>query len=478
LRLIPIQAEYNYQFEEEEPPVEVTEAIVEVQALPNGDNAMQVVQETITETAENGHTNGVITEQHQQQDQMQLLPPPLPPRPKIYDMDLERMHSELYRDKYLTPDDFLDDVRKIVHNANVYQRDDPDRFYKAQAMYTATELSCQDFDPQFRLECQRMAGREHLRREERKQKALEKEKERQKDQPSTPPNTRRSARQNGSLLELQITDPVRLERQLKRQRSHGASGSEHEEEANGVDENGEPLAKRTKTQDNGAQLEDERDPLDIMSQATPQRQPSVLLSGSNDGIATPTAMHPSTTPPFVFGPKSQVPDISPLPPSGFDPHLLNPAPDAFLNAGLQGHNNPANAMDVDELPQLHVQPPSSPAAGSRQRTPLRKSKSRSPAPVHEAPKEPTPPPPPRSPTPVYPDFYVDSGLLEQLKGALWSETERLTVEQLEQLRAMLLAAVWRHRQEWNRNALVRELQDTIGDFVQQVHNDASDSLPE
>ena len=41
-------------------------------------------------------------------------------------MDLERMNVELYERRYLTLDDFLDDIRKIVHNVTVRINKDPE----------------------------------------------------------------------------------------------------------------------------------------------------------------------------------------------------------------------------------------------------------------------------------------------------------------------------------------------------------------
>lgn len=75
--------------------------------------------------------------------------------PTLYDMDLERMHVDLYRGKYLTIQDILEDIHKIVENAATRQHEDLDRLYKAQAMLTAAEVSMHDFDPQLRLECKR-----------------------------------------------------------------------------------------------------------------------------------------------------------------------------------------------------------------------------------------------------------------------------------------------------------------------------------
>jgi len=80
----------------------------------------------------------------------------------------------------------------------------------------------------------------------------------------------------------------------------------------------------------------------------------------------------------------------------------------------------------------------------------------------------------RTPTPL-PEFHVDDSLLYSLKGALRDTTGSLTVEQLEQLRATCLGCIWRHRSEWDRDTLVRELKDAVQEFVEEVAGDLSDS---
>ncbi|KAJ4491025.1 hypothetical protein J3R30DRAFT_169989 [Lentinula aciculospora] len=159
-----------------------------VEIMSNG--AMDVVHETIQSQPEqapsmNGqHLNGITEDPQTVFNPDPLLPQPpldaqsLPqrspspiPQPTLYDMDLEKMHQLLYKDRYLTPSEFLDDVRKIVHNTSMYSHRDPDRHYKAQAMLTTTEVSMQDnFDLTLREECERMAGRERKRRAEWKMK--------------------------------------------------------------------------------------------------------------------------------------------------------------------------------------------------------------------------------------------------------------------------------------------------------------------
>jgi hypothetical protein len=62
----------------------------------------------------------------------------------------------------------------------------------------------------------------------------------------------------------------------------------------------------------------------------------------------------------------------------------------------------------------------------------------------------------RSPTPLS-DFRVDEHQLSTLQYDLCSKTAQLSVE--------LLGCIWRHRTEWDRDDLVRELKDTLKEFL-------------
>jgi hypothetical protein len=81
-------------------------------------------------------------------------------------MDLERMHDELYRGRYCTPQDFLDDVAKISRNAKAWAHKDLDILHQSQCMYTFAEVSILKFDPTLRMDCERMAVQERKRHEE------------------------------------------------------------------------------------------------------------------------------------------------------------------------------------------------------------------------------------------------------------------------------------------------------------------------
>ena len=163
-------------------------------------------------------------------------------RPPLFDMDLDRMHTELYRGHYLTPQDFMDDVRKIVHNAEVRSHEDLDRLHKAQAMYTAAEVSLLEFDATFKMECERMKARERMRREERmkeREKERGKDKDKEKEQEDLANGNRRATRSAGPVADLvTMTDPVKLERRLKRQRDAAENGGQSRDTSASAEEGG------------------------------------------------------------------------------------------------------------------------------------------------------------------------------------------------------------------------------------------------
>lgn len=473
------QEEYDFEaFENAYAHVETVITTAETQTGSNG--VIEIVdQQRITEQGPsdvvNGiHPDGQLPAQEQQQQQQQMLAA-IPEQPVLFDMDLERMHVDLYKGKYLTPHEFLDDVGKIVHNADVMMNEDPDRLYKAQAMFTATEVSIHEFDPGLRLECERMAPRERQRREEfRKSKGKGKPKA---DDAIHPVGTRRSARHNGQQPELSITDPLKLERKLKRQRSNEEGADSH---ASSEDDRGAKRSKMSVTDD------DDRDPLDVVGPESTQRPATVRFANDVQNIQG----HGDQETPMV-GQEQYEPQFPPSPTprktAGFDAFLLNPAPLAQPDYSTA----PPLPSLMDTIAQ--ASPPSIPVPSTSfqpmDTQPLAQNPvaqaSCSPIPVHSEPlpSQSTSEVPPdhqpmiieRTPTPPPPDFHVNDDLLHSLQSGLRDTTGALNVEQLEQLRATCLGCVWRHRTEWDRDSLVRELKDVVKEFVDEVAEDALDS---
>ncbi|KAL5530834.1 YTA7 [Sanghuangporus sanghuang] len=514
--------------------------------------------------------------------------------PQIFEVDLESMNVDLYKGKFLTPAMFLDEVGKIVHNAEVRAYEDRDRLHKAQAMYTAAEVSIQEFDPAFRLECERMAGRELKRREQRR---LEKEKRksragsRERDGEGSVNGhgngsggenggaLRRSARNNGLAPELGITDPLLLERRLKRHRSQDVNGDAHGsgEENAGTDRD----SKRSRLDAVPEVPEDDHDELDLVGPNSSQPRPvAAVRFAQTVSESLPTTPSRAPSHPNVNGPMNlpqlsleTIPEVSSeLRPrtfgSGFDPDLLNPmsptpaqplpsvhnlftspsavaaiqyhAPNNFgaemMNSGSpsmfqpmmqdQTHNVPPNDfhmfdpnmvnmpmsvsvplhggqdnlfmssgplpdatnpmfvplanMNIDGTP-LHQSIPSfHQTVDISQHTsvttsehvaqpgvPTMEATAESAANAMEIVRSP-PAEPPRTPSPPPPPFHISPDLLSSLGSKLVEETDKLNVEQLEQLRATCLNVIWRHRQEWDRDGCVRELLDVLKEFVEEV----------
>jgi hypothetical protein len=455
------------------------------------------------------------------------LPPQPPPAverqpevPKLFNMDLERMHVELHKNRYLTPQGFLDDVRKMVHNAAVCQSEDLERLHRAQAMYTATEVSMQDFDPQFRNECERMAERERQRRAARK-----KEKEKAKEQrlqeadagsETYAPGTRRSARHIGQEPEIAITDVTKLERaaRLKRQRSTGPStGSQ----TSGDEISDGRNAKRSRVNNEDVSMNDTNLPEPSITQQVSTAASTVYLTCPQpQPQPTPDSVPPDSVPPDSVPPDSVDPDsvdptgnggrLPDVPPSamggGFDPSLLNPAPShsdqppyhRFFTPSSTSVSAAPDPMTVDAQPPRSPSPvlPPPESAQSSELPPTSEPTSEplvsnidtptSIPPITGESPAPAPPAPERDfeaievdrePTPL-PDFHFDQNALTRLGDAFRDTTDLLNVEQLEQLRASCLGCIWAHRSDWDRDNLTLELDKILREFVEEIRADHED----
>ncbi|KAK7053794.1 AAA-domain-containing protein [Favolaschia claudopus] len=485
-------------------PLEAFNAVATTPILPTQNGIIDIVHEDpVAPPQVNGHVNGIVEP-----------PPAAPPvdnRPELYDMDLERMHTQLYKGRYLTPQDFLDDVGKMVHNAASRQAEDIDRLYKAQAMFNATQVSVFEFDPQLKVECERMAVRERARREAARQAvaaanvANGKGKGKENGGGSGngsgsegPAGTRRSARNNGLQPELAITDPVQLERRLKRQRPDGTGTDSHASDEDGAAGRDAKRSRVAAAEAADGYMSD--DPLQLGPSAPAQvrfapvgeepLQPMTFPPLPPIIQGQPLDLMHSMIDPALYSTSSDAMAVDSPPvagPSGFHA-LLNPAPTPFVFtsaprddsfaagpsepvAGPSNSGASSSAIPIQSL--LHSTPPPSTVL-TAPTTPSPRPKSLEPEP------EPVPPPIPivveRTPTPPLPDFELDEGLVIQLETALCDLTASLNIEQLEQLRATCVATIWRHRTDWDRNPAVRELQGLVTEFVDQVGGDDSDDI--
>ncbi|PKI83929.1 hypothetical protein MVES_001879 [Malassezia vespertilionis] len=147
----------------------------------------------------------------------------------IYTMTLEKMQKRLYYNGYLTCESFIEDINKIVANAEEAREVDADRVFRARQMQNlSTILLDQYVDPAFRAACAQMAVRYRAREEEAKrvgdlQKATE--------EASRLSGSRHSARVLGQAPEpSELVDVSTIERSHKRVRSSSQGAAQPAEE--------------------------------------------------------------------------------------------------------------------------------------------------------------------------------------------------------------------------------------------------------
>ena len=68
----------------------------------------------------------------------------------------------------------------------------------------------------------------------------------------------------------------------------------------------------------------------------------------------------------------------------------------------------------------------------------------------------------------HPPFLFSESKMDTLRELLISGTAAFTIEDLEQLHAIALKIVWRHRAAWDRTAMIHDLLKICGDFVTHV----------
>lgn len=143
----------------------------------------------------------------------------------IYTMTLDKMQKRLYHNQYLTCDAFMEDLSKIVSNAEAASEVDSDRVFRAHQMQNFARIMLDQYvDAPFRAECAGMATRVLAREEEARREA---EKKKEQEVHSRRPNGQRySARMLGEEPQAcNLVDVSTIERAHKRQRSHGPEES-------------------------------------------------------------------------------------------------------------------------------------------------------------------------------------------------------------------------------------------------------------
>lgn len=119
------------------------------------------------------------------------------------------------------------------------------------------------------------------------------------------------------------------------------------------------------------------------------------------------------------------------------------------------------SITVESIPTASI--PSMQQTGESSNTSSRLATTSVPIPSVPAPRQATPPPPP-----VYPPFICPIDDMNKLSAELRLRTDKLNVDQLEQLRAGLYDLIWRSRAEWDRRDVLGKAIEKVKEFVQEV----------
>jgi SpoVK/Ycf46/Vps4 family AAA+-type ATPase len=145
----------------------------------------------------------------------------------IWTTNLEKMQKRLYYNGYLSCSAFMEDIQKIVENAEEAAEVDQERVFRAHQMRNlAIVLMDQYIDAGFREECDRMALRQTAREQEAREateKAKQSAEEAAKKAAESAKGERASARIAGKEVDAALLGDVgAIERGAKRQRSASA----------------------------------------------------------------------------------------------------------------------------------------------------------------------------------------------------------------------------------------------------------------
>lgn len=404
-----------------------------------------------------------------------------------YNVDLDTMHSDLYKGYFCTPAEFLDDLTRIQINVEInalLEGNDTEGPQRAGMMMNhANVMVDQTFDAAFRAETAKLA----VRIKEREETAP----------PGTAPRTRKNkskdlppagfdlatvariAAEAGGLHKLHpsplqgdgaVVDESTAaaaangdtDRTLKRVRlDDGTLGS--------VEENEQGPSKRPRSVNdlvNGSTASDVFGAPGVMAQQGPAFAPASGIHGSIVQMPVATV---DLQPPYLSGLPQQQLLASQAPPMPVGAAPDSPAFGSPMFPSVDPSTSTGHMVSALNGPPTQA-PSAAHASGSvseNQARPPVASRS-----LLDGDAVMTPPfskNPSRAATPEpLPEFVIPRDRVVQLEQSLTSSTEDLTIDQLEQLRAACFDVLWRGRKAWDRTEMLDELDELISDFVEEA----------
>lgn len=428
---------------------------------------------------------------------------------KYYNLDLGNIEKRLSNGYYKRPKDFLFDIRTLVRDARTFG--DTERTLKGNEMVTNVEVDIENFfvsqNPGLLQECEAVYAREVERERKAKAKlqtARDEGNDVATDIARVPPDQSLGTTETSGPIILGEPVPGRsaippvtpLRPPPPSVLSNGTSGEERAQQSH---TNGSTVPSR---QDDDAHMTDSQDldnnnntqsnfqfqtPSRVETQATqtlksqtsgrtfmnPNSHPNDYHnSASTTTSGQKTSNHSSdvksnTQSTNGAGPAG-VPNFSDMMPLGSGSQLPDTqgSPDSFTQRfDLSPRLSPERA--TDDVPNTEVQYISSQPSNSHS----------DPSQASQHPNAMAAPAPPRHTSNLgailndeepKPQLILDEVQLTALHLNLVTSTSGCSLEQLEQVNASLMDAIWRHRSDYNRNVVLHKVQDAFNEIIADI----------
>ncbi|KAK7207830.1 hypothetical protein BZA70DRAFT_27111 [Myxozyma melibiosi] len=330
---------------------------------------------------------------------------------KYHNMDLDVIEDRLWNGYYCTPKQFLRDISFILEDSNT--SGDREKILKASEMYANVLVSVDEIgDAQFLIDCERVLERETQRAEMYK----EKQKRRQE---------KMQAIQAQHKLELEEKERAEAERREK------------EEKVKSV------MLSKPRTIENMFSDEDEVEEGDAVQSAAVEngdagvdQQPVGDGAEGDGGIQDPDEMQ-------------------------IDPPASTTVESASVEPEIHATAAPESSATVDDA----TESPSLPAVATADTSAQSDTSASQPngaLVVAAASPSPEPEEAPHAP------YELDKAALESFHQKLAHETDKFTIEQLEQLNSAIMDVAYRRRQCWDRNLVLREAAQVAEDVSRDI----------
>ncbi|KAF9318847.1 ATPase AAA domain-containing protein 2B [Podila horticola] len=380
-------------------------------------------------------------------------------------MDLTTITDKINDHTYLEAKEFLADIDQIVENATLYNdAQDPNRIvYRAQGFQDWAHSMVERLDPELLVETEKTAAR--VRQELKAQKKVQGERMSRRqlglEAPAVPDNPEIFLRNRFVLTKLGVDssrevsmDPVRIEvSATNTEAADGKNGPTSAEIVNfGQDDETETLTS-VNTESSMA-----------MSEAASEQTDSKMdLDMPKQGHQDPPATEMgSTDEAMVEGETGDIETTIPTSPIVRDVSPPNTASTLLDNGAAVTENDGEDDQSTIPLSKNLDQYQSQPNGAKEYVSMISEEVTLvndTSVPAEEEEKR---------------ELDLDQDALAKLGVALVLETEGSTVEELDQLRAALYADIWEHRLDWNKDALLMDMKQTLTS-VTSLHRDYRDS---